>query len=127
MLPALLQGGWSQPTCLLVLAPVLRAVDPWFGMAFQSLVAGLLGGLFWVTLASAAPPVEVLLLEASLLQTEHLQTEPYHFTIVTYLQQAPPLPPVAILNRSSYCVFETFPDVDKLVLAQSNILASSLY
>lgn len=57
----------------------------------------------------------------------HLQTEPYHFTVVTYLQQHPPLPPAAVLNRSSYCVFETFPDVDKLVLAQSNILARSLY
>lgn len=57
----------------------------------------------------------------------HLQTEPYHFTGVTYLQQPHPLPPVAVLNRSSYCVFETFPDVDKLVLAQSSILASSLY
>lgn len=73
-------------------------------------------------MANAAPSVEALLLEASL-----LQTEPYHFTVVTYLQQAPPLPPVAVLNRSSYCVFETFPDVDKLVLAQSSILASSLH
>lgn len=57
----------------------------------------------------------------------HLQTEPYHFTVITYLQQPPPLPPVAVLDRSSYCVFETFPDVDKLVLAQLSILAIFLY
>lgn len=99
-------------------------------MAFQFLVAGLLGSLlwcFWVMLSTAAPSMEALLLEASLLQTEYLQTQPYHFTVVTYLQQGPTLPPVAVLNRSSYCIFETFPDVDKLVLAQSSILASSLY
>lgn len=61
------------------------------------------------------------------LAAKHLQTEPYHFTIGTYLLQPPPLPPVTVLNRSSSCVFETFPDMDKLVLAQSSILATSLY
>lgn len=73
-------------------------------------------------LASAATSVQVVLLEASLLPCPCKQS--YHFT---YLHQPTPLHPVAVLNRSSYCIFEIFTDVDKLVLVHSNILSSSFY
>lgn len=76
-------------------------------------------------LASAATSVQVVLLEASLLPCPCKQS--YHFTVVTYLHQPTPLHPVAVLNRSFYCIFEIFTDVDKLVLVHSNILSSSFY
>lgn len=89
---------------------------------------GLLGGLFVVFLGDVGQRSHFCagVIARGKLVAMHLQTEPYHFTVVTYLHQPSPLPPVAVLNRSSYCIFETFTDVDKLVLVHSNILASSL-
>lgn len=126
----LLQGGQSQPASLLVLAPVLQVVDPWFGLRlFQVLVVGLLGGLFVVFLGDVGQHSHFCagVVARGKLAAMHLQTEPYHFTIVTYLHQPSPLPSVAVLNRSSYSIFETLTGVDKLVLVHSDILASSLH
>lgn len=90
---------------------------------------GLLGGLFVVFLGDVGQHSHFCagIIARGKLAAMHLQTEPYHFIVVTYLHQPSSLPPVAVLNRSSYSIFETFTDVDKLVLVHSNILASSLH
>lgn len=86
---------------------------------------GLLGGLFVVFLGDAGQcsHFRAGIVARGKLAAMHLQTEPYRFTVVTYLHQPSPLPPAAVLNRSSYCIFETFTDVDKLVLVHSNIFS----
>lgn len=106
-----------------------RLLTPGLARLLQVLVVGPWGGLFVVFLGDVGQCSHVCagVVAWGKLTAMHLQTEPYHFTVVTYLHQPSPLPPVAVFNRSSYCIFETFTDVDKLVLVHSNIFESSLY